>query len=228
MKSILITGANRGLGFGFTEYYLKKQMRVVATCRFPEKADALKKLAQSCSELMIFDLDVYDENFIQSLSEKISGIKFDMVINNAGIAKPQAFGEWTQRHFMETLQVNLIGPALLIQRINRQINNHGKLIQISSGRGSLNWNQSPEDELDAYGISKAALNMLTRRMVTKLAAKKITVISLNPGWVQTDMGGKEATTTVEEAIFTMTKVIENLTLKDSGKFLSESGDIIPW
>lgn len=227
-KSVLITGANKGIGLGFTEFYLKNGANVIATYRKIKNSQALVDLQKTYPQLQIIPLDVSLENNIATLPKLLSGITIDILINNAGVSIAQNFTQWTQESFINSLKVNLIGPALISKTLSPLINNNGKLIQISSGMGSLTWNINPLDDLDAYAASKAALNMLTRRIAEKLKEKNITVIALNPGWVKTDTGGDEAPMSVDEAVILMSRVIEKSSIADSGNFFTENGDIIPW
>lgn len=226
--SILITGANKGIGLGFAKYYLENGANVIATYRDSKNSQALFDLNKVYQQLTIIPLDVTQEKAIEELPKNLAGTKFDIIINNAGASIPQNFTQWTQQSFINSLNINLVGPALISKALSPQINANGKLIQISSGMGSLEWNINPLDDLDAYAASKAALNMLTRRIAEKLKGKNITVIALNPGWVQTDTGGMEAPMNVEEAVLLMSNVINKLSIEDSGHFFSENGDIIPW
>ena len=94
--------------------------------------------------------------------------------------------------------------------------------------GSIELNINPENPLDAYAVSKCALNILSRRLAEKLRPRGITVVSMNPGWVRTDMGGHEAPTTVDEAVDEMTSTIDSINAEDTGKFLASDGSEIPW
>lgn len=231
MKNVFITGANRGLGLGFATHYLSQGNLVVAACRTPSTATSLHDLSKKYpKQLTVEILDVSDELAFQALGARLKKgeMPFDIVINNAGNSIDEPIGNWTAKNFAASFQVNVTGPALLIQTISSFIKEGTKLIQISSGRGSIHENQGGEDGLDGYGMSKAALNMLTRRMATKFHSRKIIVTSLNPGWVQTDMGGASATLTVAEAIGKMTSTIEQLSFKDSGAFLENDGSILSW
>lgn len=231
MKSVLITGANRGMGLGFVEYYLSNGDLVVATCRTPLRAMTLQKLMDKFPKrLKVVGLELRSEESFQKLKDSFEKEQsnFDIVISNAGISQEESFGEWTSKVFTNSFQINVVGPALLAQAVTPYLKEGAKLIQISSGRGSIYENQGSKDGLDAYGISKAGLNMLTRRLAAKLNVQKTTVVSLNPGWVQTDMGGPTADLTVETAVQNMVKTIDQLSLKDSGSFFENDGKSIPW
>ena len=92
----------------------------------------------------------------------------------------------------------------------------------------LTLNIGAEGPLDAYAVTKAALNMLTRRLAEKLRAAGITVVAINPGWVRTAMGGPDAPAAVDEAIGQITRTLRDVGLKNSGSFLSATGEVLPW
>ncbi|MGC6429507.1 MAG: SDR family oxidoreductase [Jejuia sp.] len=230
-NQILVTGANRGLGLGFTEYYLNNNCTVVACFRSSSNRSRLNDLkAEFAANLILQDLDVSQEKSIQLCTSQLAkqSFKFDIVINNAGVFKEENLGEWQSSTFETTFQVNSIGIALFSQAILPLITSNGKLINMSSGLGSIESIINPEVGFEAYAMSKAAVNMFTKRFAAKKATEDIIIVALSPGWVQTDMGGMEAPLTVAEAIEKIALVIKNLTLKDSGKFLSEEGDELPW
>ena len=230
-KYILITGANRGLGLGFTKKYLEQNHFVVATQRSIQNVGELVFLQTEFSQhLKIEKLDLENQNDILVLSKRLASKnrKFDLIINNAGVCFDENFGHWQSSTFETSFKVNVIGPALLTQALIPMINEGGKVIQISSGRGSISENQGAHDGLDAYGISKTALNMLTKRLASKAECQNITIASIDPGWIQTDMGGTEAPLTIQEAVDNLVRTIEQLTLKDSGKFLNTKGQSIDW
>lgn len=226
-KTIVITGANRGIGLGFVEYYLSHGHSVIAACRQPERADALNQLRITYpSQLAIEQLDVADPDSILSCSGRLGSL--DILISNAGITIEEPFGEWTAEAFRKSFDINTLGPALLAQALASKIVHGGKLIQLSSGLASLALNLNPQAGYDSYAMSKAALNIMTRRLAAKLAAQGVIVAALSPGWVQTDMGGPDATDTVENAVRIMVNTIERLGLPDSGNFLDLDGSALPW
>ena len=230
-NSVLITGANRGLGLGFVRHYLKEGYSVIATARQPQNAVELIELSRSYPHhLSIEVLDVSDETSIASLAQKLvdQSVRLDIVLSNAGIVHEEPFGQWTMDGFETHFRVNTIGPALFAQAIEPFFNQRAKLIQLTSGMGSIEWNINPDHPLDAYAMSKSALNMLSRRLAEKLRSKAIIVISMNPGWVKTSMGGPEAPTGIDEAIQFMTSTIEKLTIEETGRCIADDGKLIPW
>ncbi|NNJ79587.1 MAG: SDR family NAD(P)-dependent oxidoreductase [Xanthomonadales bacterium] len=229
MKTVLITGANRGLGLGFTRHYLKQGARVFASARDLTSIDAFEELSSTHGErFTAILLDAALESSIKEAASKLKGVRFDLVLNNAGVCPDEAFGTWKADTFATAFAVNATGPALISQAMAPLMNPGATLVNISSGLGSCGANLSPETGLDAYGASKTALNLITRRLATKLATKKITVVAISPGWVQTRMGGEQADLTVGESIAAVTATIEDLGLERSGSFLTRSGDSIPW
>ena len=226
-KSIVITGANRGIGLGLCKHYLQAGHSVIAACRAPLSSSSL---TQNTDRLTCLTLDITDGKSIEEFTQAIKtlGIKIDLLINNAGVTQHQSFGEWNQASLLDSFNVNTIGPALLIQSLDEQLANHGKIIQLSSGLASIANTKDSQDTLTPYSMSKTALNMLTKRLASLYTSRNITVASVSPGWVQTDMGGPEAPDTIEEAIIKLTHTIETLTLKETGQFFDEQCQPIRW
>lgn len=230
-NSILVTGADRGLGLAFVEHYLQQGNNVIATSRRQPIGDALQNLQQLHQDkLTVYFVDLTDEVSINHFAEQLAtlNIALDIVINNAGISVEQSLGNWKTENFIQHFMVNSIAPMLMAQAVLPYMKADSKLIQITSGVGSAQWNIGTEKGLDAYAASKGALNILSRRLSAKVADKNIIVSLLNPGWVQTDMGGSAATTTIEQATLQMTQTIAELSLKQSGLFIEADGSLIPW
>jgi NAD(P)-dependent dehydrogenase (short-subunit alcohol dehydrogenase family) len=229
MKTVVITGANRGIGLGFVKHYLLEGWKVYALHR-ENSNDDLVSLCKAHSTLICITLDLLDENSIQnagvSIKEGCNGV--DLLINNAGLAQHEFFGELTQQALMNSYQVNSIAPALLTQALSSCLNDKSRVIQLSSGLASISDNLSPLGNFDAYCMSKAAVNMLTRRLAFKFAEQQIVVSAISPGWVKTDMGGAEAPASVSDAVKDITSTIKSLTLNDSGRFIDELGAVIEW
>jgi NAD(P)-dependent dehydrogenase (short-subunit alcohol dehydrogenase family) len=227
--TVLVTGANRGLGLGFAQHYLENGDRVIATARQPETAAALQRLAdRKRAQMRVERLDVSDPGSIQALADRLADTTLDLVINNAGVANQQNFGEWTEENMADVFRVNTFGPALVAQALAPRMGLGGRLVQLSSGLGSISLNINPEDGMDAYAASKAALNMLCRRLSAKMQPRGIVVIAISPGWVRTDMGGADADLSVKESIASMAQAIEHLAPHHSGGFIDRKGDPLSW
>ncbi|MHA1778992.1 MAG: SDR family oxidoreductase [Candidatus Heimdallarchaeaceae archaeon] len=235
MNIAVIIGANRGLGLEFTTQLLKKEYNVIATCREPDKAKNLQKLkAENKNLLSIVKLDVRYATSRDLVAEKISKIvnRIDLLINNAGIIagtrRNIPFGELYKEDFTKVFQTNSIGPLLLAERLIDLIKRspQARIINVSSQMGSIT-RKSYGGEY-SYSASKAALNMFTKLMANDLRKDRVIVLSMHPGWVQTDMGGTAAPIKPKESVQGMIAVIEKTTMKDTGKFLDYQGNELPW
>lgn len=229
MKTIVITGANRGIGHGLTQQYLADQHRVIATVRSERGREALNGLQdQYADALVVHELDVASEASISAFGEKLASEALDGVINNAGISHEEPFGAWSNAGFDTNFAINTIGPALVAQALVPRLNPGGKLINMSSGMGSIQLKIHPEGTLDAYAISKGALNALTHRLAERWKPQGVIVAAISPGWVKTEMGGPDATTEVVDAVACLKRTFDALTAEQSGLFMDENGEPLPW
>jgi NAD(P)-dependent dehydrogenase (short-subunit alcohol dehydrogenase family) len=230
MTTVLVTGANRGLGLEFARQYAKEKTYVFACCRNPRSASELNALAKDTpGGLSLHQLDVADRDSIPKLKREIGAEAIDIVINNAGIYGPRHqdgmnmdFDGWE-----ETLHVNTLGPLRVTQAFlpNLKAGKEKKLIAITSGMGSIG---ETSGGYVAYRTAKAALNMLMRNLAIELKGDGIIAVPMNPGWVKTDMGGPTAPLSPTTSVTGMRKIIAELGLEDSGRFLSHDGREIPW
>ncbi|MBK1877038.1 SDR family oxidoreductase [Pelagicoccus mobilis] len=230
MATILITGASRGIGLELACQYAEAGETVIATCREPDSANALKHLAQSHENVEIEALDVVDSLAILSLASLLAkrGTQLDLLINNAGVLVHEAPGEWTAEGFSATLETNAVAPAIVMQAFSKVMAEGGKMISISSGLGSFGLNIDFGGPTGTYAASKAALNMAICQLAPLFKAKGLVIAAFNPGWVKTDMGGQEAALTVEESVSSLRKSFESLSLAQSGLFFDLDGSPLPW
>ena len=228
--AVIITGANRGIGFGFAKAYSEAGALVVASCRDPSQASELRELETQYQRLSIESLDLGSDRSISRLATVIRdcGEPVDTLISNAGILENEPFHQWTRKRFSDTFDTNVIGPALLAQSLDGYLSENAKIVQLSSGLGSLEWGGEGMSDGDSYSMSKAALNMLTVRLARAFQSTQRIVVSMSPGWVATDMGGPNASLEVEESVSAMVSAIESLTADDSGRFIDNRGNSIPW
>jgi len=228
--SVLITGASRGIGLEFARQYAEAGWRVHACCRNPQKAEKLQQVADKyTNSVTIHTLDVGDSGQIKRLANALSNEAIDLLINNAGIYLPDyENGRINERALMESFRINSIAPLIMAEAFTDNLDkgSHKKIANITSKMGSIDDNTSGGRY--AYRSSKAALNMVTKSLAVDLAPRGISAIVLHPGWVQTDMGGSNASTSVEKSVAGMRAVIERVKLKDSGKFYGYDGQEIPW
>lgn len=229
MFTVLITGANRGLGLEFTRQYLAKGWRVFATCRSPESATELNTLSSN-KRLEVMPLDVTDEQAIIQLKTNLAGKALDHLILNSGVLGEDCatLGEMTQAKWLEVLNVNTVAPALIIQALSDSVSasEHKTIVGISSRVASIGDNGS--GNMYSYRTSKAALNQILVSAARNLADQSVKVLAVHPGWVQTDMGGKDATFTPQESVAGIIKLAEDLTLEESGSFKVFDGSNIEW
>ena len=231
MSSVLITGANRGLGFEFARQYLADSWRVFATCRDPVAADQLQHLAKSSGgKLSIVEMDVTDSVSVCKAAAQINDAAIDVMINSAGITgvSGQRPGHIDYDSWARVLNVNTMGPLRVLEAfVDHMTRGERKLaVSITSGMGSLGDNTSGGSI--AYRSSKAALNMVMRSAAIDLVPRGIACVLVNPGWVKTDMGGPSATLTPQESVTAMRRLIEKLGPAQSGKFFHYDGSEYPW
>ena len=232
MKTMLITGANRGIGLEFCKQYAVAGWRVLACSRRPEGSEALNTLVASDSEqIIVHALDVGNHAQIEKLAESLSDESIDLLINNAGIYNTSptgTVGNADYEAWMHSFLINTIAPLRMVQAFTSQIARSGQktTVTISSQMGSIADNTSGGSYI--YRTSKAAVNMIVKTLAIDLKSAGITSVALHPGWVKTDMGGPNALISPTESVSGMRNVINHLTLADSGKFIAYDGKVVPW
>ncbi|MFQ5775502.1 MAG: SDR family oxidoreductase [Kiloniellaceae bacterium] len=230
MPSVLITGASRGIGLAFARSFAGDGWRVHACCRNPDKARDLRALCEaSGGAATVHRLDVTDGLKVASLARELAEEAIDILLNNAGVYGPKTgFGETDYDKWLPVFAVNTLAPMRMAERFVEHVARSRRrlIVNISSWMGSIAENTSGGAYV--YRSSKAALNMVCKSLAIDLAPRGITAVVLHPGWVKTDMGGPNAAITPAESVEGMRLVIDRLTAKDSGKFLSFDGSEIPW
>ena len=216
MPTVLITGANRGLGLEFAHHYAADGWDVVATAR--EVSPELERLSVRVERLDMADLEA-----VSTFGEQLNAL--DLLIANAGTYGPKdAENADDARAWLDTLTVNTIAPYLLAKSVQPLVETSGgKLIAISTRMGSIEDNSS--GGFLAYRSSKAALNIAWRNLALDT---KVTAAVLHPGWVKTRMGGGGAPLEPAASVAGMRAVIDRLGPKDSGGFFGYDGGRIPW
>jgi len=223
-KTVLVTGANRGLGLEFARQYAAAGWQVIGTARNPSEAVELKRL-----DVEVLPLDVADPESIARLARELGDRPVDLLINNAGIFPRVSTLEEVDFDDVErTYAVNTIGPMRVTRALlpNLERGTAKQIVSITSGLGSIENNTS--GRYYGYRESKAALNMFTRSLAAELADAGFTCIVMSPGWVQTDMGGPDASLTPEQSITGMRAVIDGLTPTDTGTYWNHDGTKLPW
>jgi NAD(P)-dependent dehydrogenase (short-subunit alcohol dehydrogenase family) len=217
MPTVLVTGANRGLGLEFVRQYKADGWDVIATAR--NSSPELEALG-----LRVEPLDMSDLEAVASFSAVPD--RLDLLIANAGTYGPRdASNAEEARQWLDTFAVNTVAPYLLAKAVLPNVQGaRGKLIAVSTRMGSIADNSS--GGFLSYRSSKTALNMAWRTLA--LANKELTCAVLHPGWVQTRMGGANAPLLPEESVSEMRRVIEGLAPGDSGEFFDFRGNQVPW
>ena len=228
MKNVLITGANKGIGFEIARQLGQKGFHLIISGRDHSKlSDAMDKLKSENASAEMVILDVSSDESVKEAVETLKERKthIDVIINNAGILlrEDRNLKEQDFEILSKTINTNCNGPLRVVQGFLPLMNRPGKIINISSGGGSMSdpvggW--SP-----AYCISKTMLNSITRHLAFELMHEDISVNSVCPGWVKTDMGGKSATRHVEKGAETPVWLAAEITHKHTGKFFRDKTEI---
>ncbi len=225
MPTVLVTGANRGLGLEFARQYRAEGWEVIAGCRKPDAASELK-----ATGAQVHAVDVSDQGSINGFKAAVGDRPLDVVIANAGVYggdRQAKLADIDWDAWLQTLNVNTLGPVRIAAAFTENLKAaRGKLVAITSQLGSVAENAS--GGLLAYRSSKSGLNGAFRSVALELKPAGVTAIVMHPGWVQTDMGGKNAPTTPEQSITGMRQVIDALTPEDAGTFRAFDGRTLPW
>lgn len=227
MPTVLITGANRGLGLEFVRQYADNNWKVIATCRDPESA---KDLYDIQGDKEILPLDVTDFKAIEQTSELLRSEKIDVLLNNAGVydSDKNGLGKTNFDDWTKMLRINTIAPLKIVESFISQVVSSKRkvIVSISSLLGSLSANDTGGQY--AYRSSKSALNSVNKSLSIDLARKGIISIVISPGWARTDMGGPNAAVDPIDSVSGIRRVINNLKPEDSGKFFNYDGSKIDW
>ncbi len=241
MRRVFITGAGRGLGLEFAKQCLQRGDQVFAGVRNPAKAEELQTLQASYpQQLHLLPLDVADIASIQAvpalLAQHVAGL--DLLINNAGVnskspgvgefASHFALGQLDGENMLGMLRINAIAPLMTAQACLDLLKagTQPRIVNISSWLGSLT--DKTQGGNYSYCASKTTLNMLTRTLAFDALPLGIIAIMVNPGWVQTDMGGPNARLTPPESVRGILQVVDNLKEADAGGFFDWNGEVHPW
>lgn len=225
MASVLITGANRGIGLELARQYAASGAKVIATARNPEAATDLAAI----DGVQVEALEIGDPASITALAAKIGEQPLDVVVNNAGSTGGghQSLDDLSIEDWHDALNVNTIGPLLLARatKDNLAASGNGKLMTLTSQLAASTW---PMGGMYIYSSTKAAVSKVHQALAIDWRDEPITVALMHPGWVKTDMGGPHAEITAQESAAGIISVISNLGQADSGKFYKWNGDIHPW
>lgn len=235
---MLITGANRGLGFEFARQYAEDGWRVFACCREPDRATALQELkSRSDGRLTIHQLDVQNHAQIDGLARQLEGEAIDVLINNAGVmVQFESFADTDYERWARVMDINTFAPLKIsIAFLDHVARSERKIITVvSSNLGSIELAEG--EGWHVYRTSKAAVNMVVKLLTTALADRGVKTALLSPGWCRTDMGmeslseGQDPSLLVDpkDSVAGLRAVIEDIAPENSGQFVHWDGSFRPW
>jgi NAD(P)-dependent dehydrogenase (short-subunit alcohol dehydrogenase family) len=229
--TILITGANRGIGLELARVFARRDWEVIACCRRPEEALDLRAIeAESQGGLTIRQLDVARDDEISSLAGSLSGKAIDILFNNAGILGPeeQDFGNLDEEEWLTVFRVNTIAPYKMVLAFldNVVLSQRRVIATIGSAMGSIGENTSGSYYI--YRTAKAAVHMIMKNLSIDLRRKGVTAVALHPGWVRTRLGGPQAPVSPEESAAGLFEVLTTLTPGKSGALIDYQGREMGW
>jgi NAD(P)-dependent dehydrogenase (short-subunit alcohol dehydrogenase family) len=220
--TVVVTGANRGIGLEFARQLSEAGANVIGTARTPDEATELKALG-----VRVEQLDVTDPASVAALAQSLGDTPIDALLNNAGIFPSRGGVESADPDmYARVYDVNVIGPLRVTQALlpNLRSGNRKLIMNMSSGLGSIANNGRGSSA--GYRESKAALNMMTRTMAAEFEG--FTCIAMSPGWVRTDMGGPNANLSPEESVRGMLAVLAAATPEVSGHYFEYDGSELAW
>jgi NAD(P)-dependent dehydrogenase (short-subunit alcohol dehydrogenase family) len=220
MATVVITGANRGMGLEFVKQYLAKGDKVIALCR-----NTSDQLSQTSAKV-IDKVDVGSPECLQKILPVLSDLKIDLLINNAGVLANETLEHMSVTTLEYQFRVNAIGPLMLTQMLRKQLVKGAKVALITSRMGSVTDNTSGGRY--GYRMSKAALNIAGVSLAHDLKEQEVAVALLHPGYVQTEMVNNNGDISAAVAVKRLIRRIEELNLENTGTFWHSNGEVLPW
>jgi len=220
MSTVVITGANRGIGLELARQFRKRGDEVVAACR--KSSDELTKLGVEIVE----GVDVADDASVGQLASSLKGRTIDVLVNCAGILSDESLGDLDFDRMRRQFEVNSLGPLRVTAALRGNLGQGSKVAIVTSRMGSIEDNTSGGRY--GYRMSKAAVNMAGRSLANDLKDVGVAVAILHPGFVRTDMTGHQGLIDPPESAAGLISRIDELTLETTGTFWHTNGEIIPW
>jgi NAD(P)-dependent dehydrogenase (short-subunit alcohol dehydrogenase family) len=232
METVVITGANRGLGLELAKAFAARGHTVIGGCRTPAAADELQVVTPH-----VHAVDTGDERSIADFVAAVGDQPVDVLVNNAGLSAEGLGAGPDERdvlvlspeRFMGQMRINALGPMLLARELLPALRRSGRprIVNISSQVGSMIVGSRIGRDV-GYSASKAALNMVTVKLAWRLGDEGVIAVSIHPGYLRTAMGGANADLDPTEAAVQITDLIAGLTMEQSGRFLRWDGSEHPW
>ena len=220
MATVVITGANRGMGLEFVKQYLAKGHKVIALCR-----NTSDQLSQTSAKV-IDKVDVGSPECLEKILPVLSDLKIDLLINNAGVLANETLEHMSATTLEYQFRVNAIGPLMITQMLRKQLVKGAKVALITSRMGSVTDNTSGGRY--GYRMSKAALNIAGVSLAHDLKEQEVAVALLHPGYVQTEMVNNGGDISAAVAVERLIRRIEELNLDNTGTFWHSNGEVLPW
>lgn len=227
-STVLITGANKGIGLAYAKQYAQAGWQVYACVRTPAQASALQAIAREYPQVTVLTLDVSQPNAILQIAHQLAGVRLDVLISNAGVYPDSQLGRVDAQAWLNAFQINTMATYYLVEAFLPHLKQsaQAKVIAMTSKMGSIDDNGSGSEYI--YRSSKTALNMLVKSLAIDLRSAGIIVAALHPGWVRTDMGGPNGLIDVQTSVTGLRQVIAQLDLANTGRFIAYDGQSIAW
>jgi NAD(P)-dependent dehydrogenase (short-subunit alcohol dehydrogenase family) len=227
MTTILITGANRGIGLSLAQHAAQRGYSVIGTTRNPDAAEELRATGARV-EGLVADSD----ESCKALAARLGDQAIDVLVNNAGIFLHDCdeLEDFNPDSFKRTIETNTLGPLLVLRALipNLERSQRKMSVQISSDLGSITDASTGRQGSLGYRIAKAGLNMATATIAHEVKPRGITCVSVHPGWVRTDLGGPHADLSTDESASSILDTLEKITAEDSGSFVDYAGNTVAW
>jgi NAD(P)-dependent dehydrogenase (short-subunit alcohol dehydrogenase family) len=230
MQTIVITGANRGIGLALAQAFLRAGDHVIAACRAPDEAAALAALRKAGQGLEILPLEVTDASSISRFAAELRGRRLDVLVNNAGVmgGPHQELRDMDYAAWLQTFEINTLAPFHLSVRLLDSLERapRPRIVTLSSQMGAFG--RELGSGRYAYRSSKTAVSKVMQVLANELRPRGVIVCPVHPGWVKTDMGGASAEISAEESAAGLHRLIDGLTLEQSGRFWTWDGREHVW
>ncbi len=236
MTTVLITGANRGLGLEFVRQYQDKGMTIHACCRNPGEANELNNLANnSGGSTQVHRMEVSDPSQVRAVADALKGVAIDRLINNAGILgtiidQPgnSAFGSLDYIAWEETLRVNVLAPFRVCEAFVEHVAESDEKLMVFLSTHMASITELTDGGFYPYRSSKAALNLVIKGLSIDLKDRGVRTLALHPGWVKTDMGSQAGAVEIPDSIAGMQDVISDFKAPRTGEFINYDKSPIQW